>query len=741
MRQLFLNLFLGVSIFSFAQNSITKTDSLSYQISEVTVSSIRANSKSAVTYANVSASQIEQRNLGQDIPYLLSLTPSFVVTSDAGTGIGYTGYRVRGTDANRINVTVNGVPLNDSESHGVFFVNMPDFASSLSSVQIQRGVGTSTNGAAAFGASINMQTQAQSSMAYGEVSSSYGSYNTNKNTVKLGTGLINDQWALDIRLSNISSDGYIQRAWVDLKSYFISAGYFGEKTTLKFITFGGDEHTYQAWNGVYSDRLEVDRSYNELGYYGLDTNGNELYYDNQTDNYNQIHYQLHLTHEINPALYFNAAAYTVLGNGYYEEYKKDRWVDEYGLMPYELQGEMSYTTDLVRRKWLDNGLYGLNWSFNYNKERLNVILGGGVNTYLGQHYGNVIWARYANNLNVENEYYRSESQKSDANVYLKSLYSPMDNLTISADLQYRYIQYVMTGENDKFDWNAMAMRVLDIDKTFNFFNPKIGSTYSLSKNQDIYASFAIANREPNRNGYTESGVNDQPVSERLYDTEIGYKLQASKFSVGLNAYYMVYDNQLVLTGKTSEIGELLTSNVKDSYRAGLELTAGSQLLKNLKWDGNLALSRNIIRNYEDVSYIWDADYNPVGEVKTFYEETKIAYSPEIVANSIFTFNIKRFEMALNSVYVGTQFLDNTANVEKSMDAYFVNNLILKYNVKCKRIKEIEFQLLVNNLLNAAYESNGYAWSEFYSGDDTRYNYTYLFPQAPLNYLASVTMKF
>ncbi len=741
MRQFFLYLFLSVALIHSAQNVIIKTDSLTYQIKEVTVNSIRANSKSAVTYSNVDASQINKRNLGQDLPYLLSLTPSFITTSDAGTGIGYTGYRVRGTDANRINVTINGVPLNDPESHGVFFVNMPDFASSLSSVQIQRGVGSSTNGAAAFGASINMQTQGLNSEAYGELSSSYGSFNTNKNTVKLGTGLMNDHWALDVRLSNITSDGYIQRAWVDMKSYYLAAGYFGEKTSLKFITFGGGEKTYQAWNGVYSDMLAIDRTYNEIGYYGVDANGNELYYDNQTDNYNQTHYQLHLNHVFNPKLYLNATAYTVLGKGYYEEYKSDRWVNEYGLQAPQVDGEIMYTTDLVRRKWLDNALYGANLSLNYTQDKLNLILGGGGNSYLGDHFGNVIWAKYANNLDVANEYYRSNSTKTDANVYLKSLYTPIEKLTISADLQYRFIQHVMKGQNDKYDWNSMTMRLLDIDKIFNFFNPKIGSTYSIAKNQDVYASFAVANREPNRNGYTESGVNDQPVSERLYDTEIGYKLNMSKFAFGVNAYYMAYDNQLVLTGKISEIGELLTSNVKDSYRAGIELTAGGQVLKNLKWDGNLSLSRNIIRNYEDVSYIWDENYNPIGEVKTFFDETKIAYSPEVVANSIFTYNYKSFEASFNSVYVGQQFLDNTSNFDKSIDAYFVNNLLLKYSISCNKIKAIDFQMMINNLFNESYETNGYAWSEFYSGDNTRYNYKYLFPQAPMNYLASVTIRF
>ena len=746
MRQILMLFLVLTSAFAYAgmpnQNTkvLTKTDSLAFDIREVTVTSIRANQQSAVTFSDIKSAEIEKRNLGQDIPYLLSLTPSFITTSDAGTGVGYTGFRVRGTDANRVNITVNGVPLNDPESHGVFFVNMPDFASSLSSVQVQRGVGTSTNGAAAFGASINMQTEGLQTKPYAEVNSSFGSYNTNKNTLKAGTGLLNDHWAFDARLSNVTSDGYIQRAWVDMKSYYFSGGYFNGNTALKFITFGGKEKTYQAWNGVSAENLATDRTYNELGKY-TDVNGNTQYYSDQTDNYNQTHYQLHLNQVFTPELYLNATAHYTRGKGYYEEYKSDRYYDEYSMIPAVVDGETLYTTDLVRRKWLDNHFGGLTFALNYDKENVKASLGGGLNRYDGEHYGQVLWARYANNLDPEHAYYLSHSVKDDANIYAKTVVTLLGQLYATADLQYRYIHHTMNGENDKFDWNNMTMRPLDIDKTFHFFNPKIGLTWKINQSSDMYGSFSIANREPTRNNFTEAGINEKPVSERLYDTELGYRFVSSRFSASANAYYMKYKNQLVLTGKVSEIGELLTSNMPDSYRAGFELIAGVKITDNLKWDGNVSLSQNKILNYQDVAYVWDADWSISDEVITSFESTDIAYSPNIVANSIFTWQIKQFEVGFNSVYVGKQYLDNTSSNDRAIDAYFVNNLILKYSVPVKKLKALDFQLMINNLFNETYETNGYAWSEYYEGDDTRYSYKYLFPQAPTRFLASVTLKF
>ena len=718
-----------------------KLNNKTFTIDEVTITSLRANDRSAVAYSDVKQEDIERRNLGQDIPYLLALTPSFITTSDAGTGIGYTGFRIRGTDANRTNITVNGVPLNDAESHGTFFVNMPDFASSLSSVQVQRGVGTSTNGAAAFGASINMQTEALNAKPYGEISSSLGSFNTNKNTLKVGTGLMDNGLSFDARLSNVTSDGYVDRASVNLKSYFFSAGYFTDKTTLKFLTFGGNEKTYQAWNGVDSEIMKIHRTYNELGEY-TDNAGNTQYYNNQTDNYNQTHYQLHWLQELNAKLHLNATAHLTRGIGYYEEYKKDRSYLEYGLIPAVVDGETLETTDLVRQKWLDNYFYGVTWALNYEAGKLNASIGGAVNRYDGDHYGKVIWVRNANNLDMSKDWYRSNSVKDDATIYAKLNAELLAGLFASVDLQYRYINYRMAGTDDKYNEDNNAMRDITQTHQYNFFNPKFGLTYKLDKQNDVYASYSISNREPNRNNYTERAKNEkQPTFETLYDTEAGYRFQSTGFSAGANLYYMKYRNQLILTGKISEIGELLTTNIPDSYRAGIELTAGVKINNWLRWGGNVTLSQNKILNFteEDVD-VYDAGWNWIDSQDNHLGKTDIAYSPDVVANSIFTFNFNLFEIGFYSNYVGKQYFDNTSNDERSIDAYFVNNLSLKYALPLRKMKGIDFQVLVNNLFNAEYETNAYIWYSYYLGGE-RINESRFFPQAGINFLASITLKF
>lgn len=719
---------------------IVKLKSKSFSLNEITVSSLRANDKSAVTYSDVKKTDIDQRNFGQDIPYLLALTPSFITTSDAGTGIGYTGFRIRGTDANRTNITVNDVPLNDAESHGTFFVNMPDFASSLSSVQVQRGVGTSTNGAAAFGASINMQIEGLNAKPYGEISSTIGSFNTNKNTLKAGTGLINNRFAFDARLSNVTSDGYIDRAWVDMKSYYFSAGYFGEKTTLKFLTFGGAEKTYQAWYGVDSEIMKTNRMYNDLGEF-TDNNGNTQYYDNQTDNYNQTHYQLHWLQELTPKLHFNATAHLTRGKGFYEEYKLDRNYLEYGLTPDTLAGAALEETDLVRQKWLDNYFYGITYALNYETDKLNASVGGALNRYDGNHYGKVIWVRNANNLDMSKEWYKSKGIKDDANIYAKLNFEPLSGLFASVDLQYRYINYRMQGTDDKYDEDKNVMRDITQTHEYHFFNPKFGLTYKLDKQNDVYASYSISNREPNRNNYTEAGANEKPTYETLYDTEAGYRFQSPQFSAGANLYFMRYKNQLILTGKISEIGELLTTNIANSYRTGIELNAGAKIAKWVRWDGNVALSQNKILNFieQDVD-MYDADGNWVDAKNDTLGLTDIAYSPNVVANCIFTFNFDRFEVGVYSSYVGKQYFDNTSNENRSIDAYFVNNLSVKYSLPLKQLKGIDFQLLLNNILNEKYETNAYTWYSYYL-DNKRVNESRYFPQAGINFLGSVTFKF
>lgn len=717
--------------------------SKSVSINEITVTAIRANDRSAVAYSDIKKEDIDQRNLGQDIPYLLALTPSFITTSDAGTGIGYTGFRIRGTDANRTNITVNGVPLNDAESHGTFFVNMPDFASSLSSVQVQRGVGTSTNGAAAFGASINMQTEGLNPKPYGEISSTYGSFNTNKNMLKAGTGLLENGFAFDARLSNVTSDGYIDRASVNLKSYFFSAGYYSDKTTLKFLTFGGDEKTYQAWNGVDSEIMKTDRTYNELGEF-TDNVGNKQYYDNQTDNYKQTHYQLHLLQELSPKLHLSATAHYTRGIGYYEEYKTGRKYLEYGLTPDTIAGVVQKKTDLVRQKWLDNYFYGVTYALNYETKRLNATFGGAVNRYDGDHYGKIIWVRSGNNVDLSKLWYKSTSVKNDVNIYAKLNSELTDGLFASVDLQYRHISYSMNGTDDKYDEANNAMRNITTAKpyTYNFFNPKLGLTYKFNKEQAVYASYSISNREPNRNNYTERAVTEvQPTFETLYDAEAGYRYQSPGFSAGANLYYMRYNNQLILTGKISEIGEALTTNIPDSYRAGVELTAGVKITNWLKWDGNATFSRNKILNFtEEGVDMYNAAGDWIDSKNNMLGTTDIAYSPNVIANSVFTANVDKFEIGLYSNYVCKQYFDNTSDNDRSIAAYFVNNLGVKYALPLKKIREVDFQILVNNILNAQYSTNAYTWYSYYV-DNARVNETRLFPQAKINISVGVTLKF
>ena len=711
-----------------------------YLMNEIIITSLRANERSAVTYSEVKKEEIEKRNVGQDIPYLLTGTPSFIVTSDAGNGVGYTNFRIRGTDANRTNVTLNGVPLNDAESHGTFFVDFPDLASTLSFLQIQRGVGTSTNGAGAFGASINMQTEGTSSKAYADITSSYGSFNTNKNTIKAGTGLINNVFAFDARLSNVTSDGYIDRAWVDMKSYYFSAGYYTPKTTIQFLTLGGKEKTYQAWNGVDAEKLKTDRTYNDLGLY-YDNEGNIHFYDNQTDNYNQYHYHLHWLQQLNPNLFFNATAHLTRGIGYYEEYKLDRKYAEYGLTPAIIGSDTLKKTDLVRQKWLDNYFYGLIYNLNYQKRNLNFSAGGALNRYDGDHYGKVIWVRNANQLDMSKKWYENTSTKDDANIYAKLNLETFKNLFTSIDVQYRYINYQMNGRDDKYDEVNKTMRDITQEHTYHFFNPKLGLTWQINRSNDIYGSYSISHREPNRDNFTEAGPNERPTYETLYDTELGYHFKSTLFSAGINLYYMKYKDQLILTGKISEIGEPLTKNIPDSYRSGIELVIGIKPSRWLDWNGNLTLSRNKIRNFveEDVEE-YDADWNYIGVRNNQLGTTDIAYSPNVIMNSIFTFHIHKWDIGFYSNYVGRQFIDNTSDKERSINPYFVNNISLNYSLPLMKIKELQLQLLVNNVFNEKYETNGYTWYSCYL-DGKRYNELRYFPQAGTNFLAAVRLKF
>ncbi|MCC8145287.1 MAG: TonB-dependent receptor [Bacteroidales bacterium] len=744
--------------FTFLYSNDLDTDSLKnrnhHNLQEVEVVSTRATAKTPVAYSNMNKEQLNEFNFGQDIPLLLTLTPSVIATSDAGTGIGYTGFRIRGTDANRINITSNGIPMNEAESHGVFWVNIPDFASSLQDLQIQRGVGTSTNGAGAFGASVNMKTENISMQPFGEFNGSYGSFNTAKATFKLGTGKISEHWAFDGRLSSIISDGFIDRASVDLKSYFAQGAYFNDNTLIKFITFGGKEKTYHAWDGVPdyilfpADGSKPDRTYNPSGYMGDDKKGNPLYYDNQTDNYNQTHYQLSLLQMLNPSLNLNVALHYTRGLGYYEEYKTERDLIQYGLKPVVLEDTTLTQSDLVRQKHLDNHFGGMIFSLDYKKDKWEVTLGGGGNYYDGKHFGYVTWIKnYINDEDFypEHEFYRSTGKKFDMNIYLKGNYQLTDPLSLFVDVQYRHIDYKIKGKNDKWDWQIQEMQNLNIHENFNFFNPKAGLFYQLNPSNTLYGSFAVAQREPNRNNYTEATKDEFPKPERLMDYELGYKYNDRNFAAGVNLYFMQYKDQLVLNGKVNEIGEPLTSNVPDSYRMGIELIFGAKITPWLRWDGNVTLSRNKIKEYTEYVTVYAEDGSVEEEQQAdYYGTTDIAYSPDIIANSLFSFQYKSWNAGLQSSYIGKQHLDNTGKDDRTIAAYFVNNLRLGYDFKLKGLKQLSLNLLINNLFNEKYETNGWVWSCYNRNEDgslSPYVEKSYFPQAGTNVMANIVVKF
>ena len=704
----------------------------SVMLDEVVVTATKVAKGTPVAYSELTKDELNRRNDGQGIPFLILQSPSVIMTSDAGTGIGYSGFRIRGTDANRINITVNGVPVNDSESHTVFWVNMPDFASSVDNIQIQRGAGTSTNGAAAFGATVAMQTQKSELKPYAEYSVSAGSFGTVKNTVKLGTGLLQDHFVFDARYSNIQSDGYIDRAKAYMHSYFASAAYYGDNTLIRFQTFGSIEKTYQAWTGVPSYLLDSDRTYNPCGEYKED--GVTKYYKNQTDNYRQQNYHLTASQRLSDLWNMNLTLHYTHGAGYYEDYKGGAKVKDYKLPPYiDSQGDTIAKTDLVRRKWLENDFYGAIYSANYRGERLQFSAGAAINRYDGDHFGRVMWAKQSNNLpEPDYEYYRNTGDKLDYNMYAKANYQFHPNLNGYLDMQYRGIHYTIEGSDDK------AGDHVNVDKHWNFFNPKAGINFQKG-GHNAFVSFSVANREPNRDNFTEAGRDERPQHETLYDYEAGYGFGNSRFHVGANLYFMDYSNQLILTGKISEIGEALTSNIKDSYRMGIELTGGVKIARWLDWSGNLTLSRNKIKNFTESIEVYDADWNFLREDHNDLGTTDIAFSPDIIANSMFNFNWKQFSASFNSQFVGRQYIDNTSCKDRSIDPYFVSNLRVGYVFKPKFMKEIALDVTINNLFNEQYETNAWVYSAMVDGE--RYKEDGYFTQAGTNAMARVTFKF
>ncbi len=695
-----------------AQEQIKDTTKLD----EVVVQSVRANKKTPVTFSNLSKEEFASRNLGQDIPILMNFLPSVVTTSDAGNGFGYTGIRVRGSDATRVNVTINGIPYNDSESHGTFWVNMPDFASSVENLQLQRGVGTSTNGAGAFGASLNLLTDSFSKKANGEISNSFGSFNSRKHTVKFSTGLLNDHFELAGRVSKINSDGYIDRAFADLRSYFLQATYVNKSTLIKALVFGGTEKTYQAWNGIDLLTLENDRTFNPSGMF-TDEFGNVRFYENETDNYQQDHYQLLWNEKINENWSSNFALHYTIGKGYFENYKEDADFAEYGLTP--IAGQTA--TDLIRQKWLDNDFYGTTFSVNYKKNSLEVIIGGGFNRYEGDHFGKVIWSRFASTSELGDRYYDDFASKNDFNMYSKVYYQLNANWLLFGDVQVRTVDYKSNGETGL------------VDDSFAFFNPKAGITYTLNKHNNLYFSYARANREPNRTDYE----NGNPKPEELNDFELGWRYETSKSKINVNGYLMSYSNQLILTGALDDVGNPIRANGGESYRLGIEIDALFQPLKNVVLQPNLSLSQN---KNKDFYFRRDGVLQNLGD-------TTIAFSPSVVFNNQLTIlPFKNTQFTLLSKFVGEQFMGNIDSEVSKLKSYSTTDINISYEIKPKKVFEsIGLSLLLNNIFDQKYVSNGY----FFTFDDdysdpntvTTIEGAGYYPQAEFNFLLGLTVKF
>lgn len=726
----------------FAQNRSEKDSLRIINLDEVQVISTRATSKTPVAFVNVKEKDIKKVNLGKDIPFILALTPSVLTTSDAGAGMGYTSIRVRGTDATRINITSNGIPMNDAESHAIFWVNTPDLASSLKDIQIQRGAGTSTNGAGAFGASINMKTQSVSPIPYAEIQGSAGSYDSFRQTYKAGTGLINNHFGFDARISSIKSDGYRDRASVNLKSYFAQGAYFGDNTVIKFITFGGKEKTYHAWDGISREMLKKERKYNPNGeiWYGKKFGG---FYKDQTDNYRQTHYQLLVDHRFSPSWNMNLGLHYTNGYGYYQEYKNNRKLIEYGIQPFIHDGEKVKKSNLIRRKIVSSDFAGGVFSFNYGGEKIKLSLGGGLNRYINDHYGKVLSVmNYIGQLDPDHEYYRNQSQKTDGNIYTRANWSITNHLSIYGDLQYRHILYTIKGINDNYDWRDghNEMQPLDIRDHFNFFNPKAGLHYAINQKHSLFASFAVAQKEPTRNNYTDGMFDRYPKAEKMLDYEIGYNYHTPKLSLGVNLYYMDYKDQLVLNGRLNDIGEAMAENVDRSYRTGIETSLAWQPARWIRLELNNSLSRNRIKDYTGYATDWDTYQEAAFNVGN----TPIAFSPTRITSGRLSLTHSGFEASWQTQDVSRQYLDNFGSREDSLDPYCVNNLSLNYTFSTKTLKNVSIGATIYNILNEKYETNGYAMtsaSKDANGKYIRKSDPRFYPMAGTNIMTNINIRF
>ena len=752
----------AATVAALSVNAAQPADSLkTVELQDVQVRSLRADKKTPVAFTDMSKKELQQVNHGKDVPYLLSLTPSVTMTSDAGTGIGYTSIHVRGTDPTRINVTANGVPMNDGESSQLYWVNLGDFASSVQTMQIQRGVGTSTNGAGAFGATINMQTDNLGISPYATLDLSGGSYYTQKETFRFGTGMMGGHWAVQGRLSNISSKGYIDRASAQLGSYFLQGGYFGENTVVKLVTFNGKEKTYHAWDyASKADMAKYGRTYNPCGKY-TDANGNRAYYDNQTDNYHQQHYQLILNQRLDNDWNLNTTLHYTKGEGYYEQYKTDQKLYKYWAST--VKGDLS---DVIRQKRMDNDFYGVIASANYDSHnRLSASIGGGWNKYDGDHFGKLIWVRTpsaSQTVDPNQTYYDNNAKKTDANVYGKVNYELVKGVNAFVDLQYRHVGYKSTGTSQEFN-GVGDQQPLAFDKSYDFFNPKAGLTWQIDRHHSVYASYAIAHKEPTRNDFEDmlaeaDGV--EPKAERLNDLEVGYKYESPLFSAGLNFYYMDYKNQFVLTGAQDTNGEMMARNIDKSYRMGVELSAALRPFDGFQWDVNATWSKNRAKDMK-LNVIdpatWAAQQVNVGD-------TKLAFSPDWILNNVFRYEYKGLTASLMTKYVSKQMMTNSGFesyvdedngnelVSAVIDAYTTTDLDLSYTFHLRSMKSITVGCTVYNLFNHEYEANGSCGMNFKQDASGRvvafsnnaqyfYSWSTYSAQAPLHALAHVSFNF
>lgn len=724
-----------------ANQSAEWTDSIVTELDGVEVTANRAGVKTPVAFTNVTAKEIKKANDGRDIPSIIEMTPSVVTTGDAGAGIGYSSLRVRGTDASRINVTANGVPINDSESHNVYWVNMPDLVSSLKDIQIQRGAGTSTNGAGAFGASINMMTDYPSSERTAVVSASYGSYNTNRETIKVSSGLFGDHWSVDARFSHIGSDGYIDRAFSQLWSYLGQLAYRSDNTMLRLLAFGGKERTYMAWDYASKQDMEkYGRRYNPCGAY-TDSDDNQAFYSDQCDNFVQHHFQLLLNQNIGTNFSINAALHYTKGDGNYDQYKTKRTLVEYGLQPYVgTGGELIEKSDLIRLKFNDNDFGGGMLNVKYQRGDLSLVAGGAANWFLGKHFGQVKWVRnFIGEIDPLQEYYRNTGRKFDSNIFARGDYSFGAGFAAYADLQYRHIYYSIRGASDNYDWNTGAMAQLDVHRKWDFFNPKVGISFN-NNGHRAYASWSVAHKEPTRDNFTDSDPNHYPEAERMFDYEAGYSYTHPIFTIGANLYLMDYTNQLVVTGQLSDTGNALSVNVPDSYRMGVELQGAVRPTNWFDWQINATISRNRIKGFTE--YIYEDEWqNPI----TFDRgDTPIAFSPDFILHNAFNFNVSGFEASLMSRYVSSQYMNNAKSQEAKLDSYFVSDLALAYTIKnLLSLKELRLGVTVYNIFNEKYCNNGYAGAGYYidNGKPEVYRYAGFAAQATTNVLATVTLTF